>query len=59
VLQSSQQAQGYAALNELLLSQLNYQLADSDKKVRLPFSFLLVWRLAGDPFMEPFIYTIT
>ncbi len=28
-----QQRQGYAALNEQLLSQLNYQLADSDKKV--------------------------
>ena len=29
----SQQRQNYAALNEQLLSQLNYQLADSDKKV--------------------------
>jgi hypothetical protein len=28
-----QQRQGYAALNEQLLTQLNYQLADSDKKV--------------------------
>ncbi len=58
VLQSSQQAQGYAALNEHLLSQLNYQLADSDKKVRLMLSFVLVWRLAGDAFIKPFIYTI-
>jgi hypothetical protein len=31
--QRSQQPEGYAALNEQLLSQLTYQLADSDKKV--------------------------
>ena len=33
--QRSQQPEGYAALNEQLLSQLTYQLADSDKKVNL------------------------
>lgn len=33
--QRSQQPEGYAALNEQLLSQLTYQLADSDKKVRV------------------------
>ena len=35
LVQRSQQPEGYAALNEQLLSQLTYQLADSDKKVRV------------------------
>jgi hypothetical protein len=35
--------QNYTALNERLLSQLNYQLADSDSKVCVCASIVLQW----------------